>query len=1174
MWKTCSLVVFRSNFTTMEYTISAKTNPFIFQLFGSKSKNLTPATLTSVLLTISEKDVAPLKTYLQASYSSQSEVFLQCGIAAAVVRAGKSYGRIAGALSAHLKRKPPVVMAEKYSKWSDELAKLESTLKSAALLRSIPPYQIRLTNAFIAAPDQLKLLKLSSTGQGKAFTYVARTPILFASVNNWNWPMIPQPNYYAKALLEETLSRYKGPLEGHWTRRYILTAGNMETFLKRISQYHEMFVETRIDLKSLQRFAPILGFISHVTTNTDPHMLLSYMDLNEDAIAYSTEFDPQPFYAVMDFVVQEMTAFFEKYGHIDDPKERSRFEETRNQVRFKPKLEVRELLSDEERLATGDVFKLPRTFATGEYRQRLSMKCATGFWYEQHAVYQKSRRFECRPAPDIIGITFNEEGILGIFKYLTVLHGTSTLTVERLDEFRFVCPDRKRMEMTLTPEPRQYMRFIIAKSFQGKLANFISSIFKADQAPTLAAYVKGPHALIFMFWEMLSGHPLTSADNSFENSYRLAKFLSNLYPREAELYMGGTIMRDAYNFLCGSDDGAISVHKSLPFITQKNFDDYKVETGGVVFTDTHERFLLVIHLADVAPFLAGRGVKPILKVPNHEYVTLLTLDREIFFVLYGMIPVLVSDDEGRIVSAFPLYDHLKICCSAWQPSKEPPLWSSMALDPSKVTEERLNQDEYTSLRISGINTVIGMSVPLNRVFLEIFKKGESDNIDPDKLPKKFEERPAGSELIGVDYRFHSPEEVLAIWAPLLVSMLTDYYQDEAFLMTLFQLPSEDEPDQGDSSFSMEGLLTEITLEDHQKEEESDPEPDVDDELLAPLPMTWESFPSIAPTDWAEVSDVKEETWEEIVVPKSKAVQKTDTLRLHPPVKPPTSERRPPTIDEIKKQQLELMMMEWLFKQTKMERRTYLLTSKNVTIMKQFKEDHPEVVETYSEILPAASFTNLIPHLNADQVTVVRPQVLGRAINSKTETNPEGLKVRALRLPSIHGKGEDVYFTLENDEDILKNPYWVVLSSFDSKKRVFDTMDVSVMGKANKRISKLDWIIFRGSTMKTIVDYQGELKEQDVDVILSHKQGARFSPDFLPFKGKSKVPKPKKPKKLKSDRVKPVNPKDKRTKVDRRSDSESDSEDSSSGGEEVVVNTRGKKGRGGQRVGQGARKKKR
>jgi hypothetical protein len=1140
----------------MEYTISSKTSPFLLTFFGTK----TPTThdqFNTAILSMSVDKIPMLIDYLAFKFSSVGDIWYQAGVAASVARVIESKARIQGNL-----KMANVVSDRKMSSYPKDqqrlIDKFTSQLELIVALEKIPKYQIKVPHRFVPLDEQLRLLRLTEAGEGRAFDYKKQTLMLFSQVQNWTWPTIPKPNYYAKALLEDYFASRRGPCENRlpWTQTYILTAGNMESLLTRIGQYNEMLVDRDMSKKIVQAL-PRLGFTTHVSEMKEPKDLLAYLDINEDAIAYSTEFQPAPYRDVSQYILDKFKEFLEGFGKLKDEEEMKRFELTRNQLRFKPKLEVREF-DDQSQFK----FKLPRTFATGHFLQRVALKCPLAYWREQHEAHQTQRRGELKMAPDIIGITFNEDGIKNIFKYLVGVTPDELLTVDRIVQFRYLCPDRSRMEMTVVRASSMMSRYLVTKSFEGKLQKFVKDLYQTDMGYKEVAFARGPHSLVFPFWQLLSGHPFTSQDDAIDNALRLTELLSSCYPEEMSNVLAyDTTLKDGIRFINGGDDGAIAIHSNFHFLTQEYFDEYKTVSKGVVYTDTQERFVLVISVKDVPKFLKGELVVPMASAPKDSHgVALEDIDRDSYFLIYGMVPCLVSDDEGSILSAFPLYDPLKILCSAWQPHKEAPLFHQLSDKYIGTPKEnqRLSQDEYTSLRIAGINTILGFSTPINSVLRKIYDKGNTGDLKFDKMPRKFEERPAGAENVGIDYRFHSPEEVLAIWAPRLVERLTLDFGDLFLSEHPTEIKQEGEPEAAEVHSSEEE--EEVIEEEEEKE------------------LSWESFfkPSTTSNRWADVFDesFKKEVFSPVAVTgQVPAVDSTLPLRITAPIpQKPLKVRRNITENEIRKADLDLIMFEWLSKQTRLQSKTWLLTAKNAQVAAAFKLDNPKVVEEFKDLWPSASFTNLAHHLISDQVTIVKPSFIGVSSSSKTIERPQGLNVYALKLPGVHGQSDDVYFETISVEEHEKNPYWVVISDFDTKKRVFESMRVAKLGNHHRKLSKLDWLIFQKSFPQTLED---PILPFELEVILSHKRGSRFSPEFLPMKesqsGKKqqKVKQPPKEKIEKAVRNQ-AKPKDKRSvaQEERKNEAQQERESDNSNSLIIVANTRGRKVKGGKRRGFG------
>jgi hypothetical protein len=88
------------------------------------------------------------------------------------------------------------------------------------------------------------------------------------------------------------------------------------------------------------------------------------------------------------------------------------------------------------------------------------------------------------------------------------------------------------MEMTVVRASSMMSRYLVTKSFEGKLQKFVKDLYQTDMGYKEVAFARGPHSLVFPFWQLLSGHPFTSQDDAIDNALRLTELLSSCYPEE------------------------------------------------------------------------------------------------------------------------------------------------------------------------------------------------------------------------------------------------------------------------------------------------------------------------------------------------------------------------------------------------------------------------------------------------------------------------------------------------------------------------------------------------------------------------------------------------------------------------------------------------------------------
>lgn len=959
--------------------------------------------------------------------------------------------------------------------------------------------------------DEIKsLLRCNPKGKGKAISYQTKRLRLFDQVGNWSWPPIPPPNLWVKNLVDDMLSKIDDAESTDYqpSSSYILTAGNQETFLRRLGQYNERKVEAELSSQFIRDGLIKSGYLSYDLDSSNA-VILAHVDINEDATLYTTDRPPVSYRDAGNYALEKLAEYLSNGGKLKDANEQADFEETRNQLRFKPKLEVRPW--EEGRSA----LKLPRTFATGHFLQRLLLKSPLSCWKAPHRQTQIERRAELQFAPDIIGSTFNETGILALFKYLCFVPLGNQLTVDDLLARRYASCDRERMEMTTTPKTLLASRLLVLESFKGSFKSILNEVMRSDMKIKEGAFFKGNHSIVIENGQVLSGHPFTSMDDSVDNLLRLIDAINMEVPGWLDRFSERDI-----NFIHGADDSIISFPKDRGDFFTPIAAKYKAATG-VAWTETHPTQALIIDVGDVISFCQGSAV-PI--IGTSILASYDSFDRSQFANIYGMVACFVAQGPD-IVSAFPLYDFRKILCSFWQPHSFPPTHQDLvaAEKRSKVSSLPLSQDEFASLRAVGINSVIGMCLPLNLLCRQVYGKSDFEKLDIDIVPTYYAERPAGADDLDINWVLHSATDVMTIWAPRLVHLLDEEYGEGA----LSRFPVKEDPDKVLGEIL--GLLDEIEPPDQelaklianieklerprspkepQKEKAEKPPVAEKPKIIPPKPaspkvMSWEDLDNEEESakSWADMMEEENEKKKEKVIvvdPKKqeKLLKLKSQSKSEPNISQRPSARRGASVAQIEGWEEELKFLSWLDEEVHKHGRRYLLKYKP-SKLKILAESALKV--QFSTKLPVG---NLVSQYRPDVVSIVKPSF----IKTWTTNSEDGsiFDLYGLRMPPIKadfGHPWDIYFFYVKKGEPA--PALLIRSTWNSQKHEFTDIHVDEFAKPGKKVKRLNEEEF---VRMFRIDAEDGEAWGNFETLRDFNQHGRFSIGFMEWKKKSTKPK--------------------------------------------------------------------
>jgi hypothetical protein len=490
----------------------------------------------------------------------------------------------------------------------------------------------------------------------------------------------------------------------------------------------------------------------------------------------------KPYGEVMNHARQEYTQWLNDELTSGD---KEFIENTWNHRLVKVKAEVLEVKSASdlkkdlgiEKLKDGTYTKLGRTFATGQHCARNAQGALLSGYSEALKEHQLAMQRAGELAPSISGITFDQVGIKHILSYLLCGAAGKELTLAQVVKSRHMCPDRKRMEMTVHPISRFAMWTNVIASSKDKSKNLrekTSFMLNCDQNPVSLVTSKASMHMRNSNMAVFSGESGTFMLDLYDNAYDL-----RTVTREFDQY--------GLRFVLGGDDGWISLGECPIEDMQQVMEAYE-KTTGVKWTDYGERSVLCIEAVDLDKFLNMEMIKDI---SGREVDALTAHSSQRYCTIYGMVPCLVWEGES-LELAFPIYNISKIIDSWWQPSNKP---------------RGTSEDEQASIRAIGINMVIGMFKPINQVLTEWVEKHPFKEGTPITHEEWMEEVwPKGVKVTEVE----AYDEVLAHWTRKLEKYdpVFDNWEDLASLTMEMAWGDADEELRVEKARKLEGQAQE------------------------------------------------------------------------------------------------------------------------------------------------------------------------------------------------------------------------------------------------------------------------------------------------------------------------------------------------------------------------------
>jgi hypothetical protein len=385
--------------------------------------------------------------------------------------------------------------------------------------------------------------------------------------------------------------------------------------------------------------------------------------------------------------------------------------------------------------------KLPRTFATGLFITRQLLSCQRDVWKEQFEISNAQRRMEGHYVPTIVGTRFDSPGIMAMFQDMVA---EELLTVAILKSFIWVPLDRKRMEMTTSPTLKSYTyRMIGSTTPNNSFGKKVRSEILRQLIEPVRLYYERDRCIELGPGDLDSGNPVTTILDDVDNCYHLHSFLTEAFGKHR-------LLKSVF-FKQGGDDALVAVASPNYRDVTKVKESYE-NSHGMKWTPWKPAKILVVPLTKLVDFLNGGEVAG---------VSIYHMNFDDFVNIYGMVPCFVSETTGHIIGAFPIYNWRKIMCSAWQPANQAPNW--IDVDANCATDRPMTMSEYTSLRVLGINQIIGMFVPLNGVLESLFKLNPISLKSPKDLTTMI---PMYEGAVDQTFaHFRNSLEVLKMWSP-------------------------------------------------------------------------------------------------------------------------------------------------------------------------------------------------------------------------------------------------------------------------------------------------------------------------------------------------------------------------------------------------------------------------
>lgn len=384
--------------------------------------------------------------------------------------------------------------------------------------------------------------------------------------------------------------------------------------------------------------------------------------------------------------------------------------------------------------------KLPRTFATGLGCVRAAMGAILATYEEgfkpANEVLLTTRERRIR---SIAGRQFTSGYLRECLGYM-IGHQFTLTDAQRS---RHMCPDRKRMEMTVTKRTRTALWGLLKASCTNSACReTIMELAALDLGEQKCKWTKSGPCAVLMNGALLSGHPFTSRLDDFDNQYHMVRALYNhLTDPDSGMYVS-----------VGSDDGWIA-WTSQDISHEEVVGNLKEHTKlhGAVWTELQPAVLATFRTSDFDDFINLRDVTTTCGRTFNAFSCHLPfsdgLEREsqsIWVKIYGMVPCYFFDDNGTFQYAVPVYDMRKILVSSYLPHSEP---------------RGLNPLIWKASRLSGINDVVGMFPPIHQTLKSGFDGlvGGQGNISLCSTDEHFENIPP------MTHGLREPTQVLELW---------------------------------------------------------------------------------------------------------------------------------------------------------------------------------------------------------------------------------------------------------------------------------------------------------------------------------------------------------------------------------------------------------------------------
>lgn len=572
--------------------------------------------------------------------------------------------------------------------------------------------------------------------------------------------------------------------------KYVMSAGDCNTMLARIQNYNEMNRKGRRTFgeSNSKILTKIMGTCSYVnplsTIQTQTLDVFIQDNFKPNPKARYWGFDPKLRMRVNTMTEDETLAMRDEVkdfilnNYSKDA--RQQMESIYHDFLIKPKMELREVTSAKHVFPVA--VKLPRTFVTGFGPIRGAMQTLEAPYSKDLKNMFELNRQQNKTAPSVLGTTFNSDGLIKILNYLLGNEATTkAIDKDEVLSWTYVCPDRKRMEMTLSLELKLFYTFSLTYYYlAAKMKDYArccTRIADWESKPKFITFQAGNIARLKMSPSVLaSGTHGTSLKDDIDNNYHLScvnliltgvldsgdyKLITyNEVNTKKELEKVKMDMRHYFRYITGGDDGWMVLKEKdydLIISTMKAY----ANMVGIEWTDLGRRKMLMLDEENFIKFLDGEAATTV-DDDVVQYDTVHLNDKHTIFYGFVMVCKCVN---GKIEEAFPMYDVPKMVSSLWHPNSTPPKFEFEG----KVF--KMSAQVYKLVRCIGINLVVGMFKPINTLIKMIFDDIKGTSVLPLNFDMKEIIVNAGIP-VGIDpdslprldsFRVHNPEEVLYIY---------------------------------------------------------------------------------------------------------------------------------------------------------------------------------------------------------------------------------------------------------------------------------------------------------------------------------------------------------------------------------------------------------------------------